>query len=121
MDLALAVFNIGAGLGILAAGGALAYLAVQATPLIRESRALVADLRRLSRTLDAEIPSLIARAREVAASAEVLSEDAAVRLDRLGQVVSALETRLEGGDTSGRRGEDRPVESWETREERTGT
>ena len=39
MDLALAIFNIGAGLGVLAAGGALVYLAWQATPLIRESRA----------------------------------------------------------------------------------
>ena len=50
MDLALAIFNIGAGLGVLAAGGALVYLAWQATPLIRESRALTADLRRLTLT-----------------------------------------------------------------------
>ena len=34
MDVALAIFNIGAGLGVLAAGGALVYLAWQATPLI---------------------------------------------------------------------------------------
>ena len=48
MDLALAIFNIGAGLGVLAAGAALAYLAWQSTPLIRESRALTADVRRLT-------------------------------------------------------------------------
>ena len=52
MDLALAVFNIGAGLGVLAAGAALVYLAWQTTPLIRESRALALDLRRLARTTD---------------------------------------------------------------------
>ena len=49
MDVALAIFNIGAGIGVLAAGGALVYLAWQTTPLIRESRALTADLRRLTR------------------------------------------------------------------------
>ena len=40
MDVALAIFNVGAGLGVLAAGGALVYLAWQMTPLIKESRAL---------------------------------------------------------------------------------
>ena len=52
MDVALAIFNIGAGLGVLAAGAALIYLAWQLTPLIRESRALAKDLRRLTQETD---------------------------------------------------------------------
>jgi hypothetical protein len=35
VDIALAIFNIGAGLGVLAAGGALVYLAWRMTPLIK--------------------------------------------------------------------------------------
>ena len=53
MDVALAIFKIGAGIGVLAAGAALVYLAWQTTPLIKESRALTADLRRLTRAADA--------------------------------------------------------------------
>ena len=60
MDVALAIFNVGAGLGVLAAGGALVYLAWQMTPLIKESRALTADLRRLTRVADAELRPILA-------------------------------------------------------------
>ena len=80
MDVALAIFNIGAGLGVLAAGGALVYLAWQMTPLIRESRALAADLRRLSRQTDDELRPILAHARELTTNVEILSEDVAVRL-----------------------------------------
>jgi len=83
MDVALAIFNVGAGLGVLAAGGALAYLAWQTTPLIRESRALAADLRRLTRATEQELRPILAHTRELAGNAEVLSEDVAVKLDRL--------------------------------------
>lgn len=123
MDVALAIFNVGAGLGVLAAGGALAYLAWKAGPLIRESRALTGDLRRLARTTDTELRPIIAHARELTSNAEVLSEDVAVNLERL----TTLMDSLESGVASGRlalaagRPERLPVESWETREDASGT
>ena len=118
MDLALSIFNVGAGLGVLAAGVALAYLAWQTTPLIRESRALTADLRRLARTTDTELRPILAHARELARNAEVLSEDVAVKLDRLSDLMNGLQQGLERGQLTlvpGRQ-EAPPVESSETRE-----
>lgn len=119
MDLALVIFNIGAGLGVLAAGGALAYLAWQTTPLIRDSRALAADLRRLARTTDSELRPILAHTRELAGNVEVLSEDVAVKLDRLNDLMNALQLRLDSGEGSlaARRPEPASVESWETRED----
>ncbi len=119
MDVALAIFNIGAGLGVLAAGGALAYLAWQVRPLIRESRALTADLRRLTRAADEELRPILVHARELASNVEVLSEDVAVKLDRLTDLMNSLEGGLESGRitvASGRVGAG-SVESWETRED----
>jgi hypothetical protein len=126
MDLALAIFNIGAGLGVLAAGGALVYLAWQATPLIRESRALTTDLRRLARTTDQELRPILAHARELTSNAEVLSEDVAVKLDRLTDLMNSLQANLEGGRIAvGSGGAARPdrlsVESWETHEDPSGS
>ena len=119
MDLALAIFNVGAGLGILAAGGAIAYLAWQTTPLVRESRALAADLRRLAQTTDAELRPILTHARELTSNVEVLSEDAAVKLDRLSDLMNSLQHSLETVQiTAGpRRSEVGSVESWETRED----
>lgn len=118
MDIALAVFNIGAGLGVLAAGGALAYLAWQATPLIRESRALAVDLRRLARATDHELRPILANTKELTSNVEVLSEDVAVKLERLTDLMNSLQRGLDtGGITvASGRPEARPVESWETRE-----
>jgi hypothetical protein len=95
MDVALAIFNIGAGLGVLAAGGALAYLAWRATPLIRETRALTADLRRLTRATDNELRPILNHARELTSNVEVLSEDVAVKLDRLTDLMNSLQHSLE--------------------------
>ena len=120
MDLALAVFNIGAGLGVLAAGGALAYLAWQATPLIRESRALAVDLRRLARATDAELRPILTSTQELTSNVEVLSEDVAVKLDRLTDLMnSSSRASSTGGITVavGTPARARPVESWETRED----
>ena len=89
MDVALAIFNVGAGIGVLAAGGALVYLAWQMTPLIKESRALTADLRRLTRVADAELRPILANTKELTSNVEVLSEDVAVKLDRLGDLMNA--------------------------------
>lgn len=118
MDLALTIFNIGAGFGIMAAGAALAYLAWQTTPLIKESRALTADLRRLARTTDSELRPILTHARELTSNAEVLSEDVAVKLDRLGDLMNSLQRSLDSGQITAapRRPPDRSVESWETRE-----
>ncbi|MCV0403668.1 MAG: hypothetical protein K5924_08145 [Chloroflexi bacterium] len=119
MDLALAIFNVGAGLGILAAGAALAYLAWQATPLIRESRALTGDLRRLARTTDTELRPILAHARELTSNVEVLSEDVAVKLDRLTDLMNSLQGSLDTVQITAvpRRSDHPSVESWETRED----
>jgi len=119
MDLALAIFNIGAGIGVLAAGGALVYLAWQMTPLIKESRALALDLRRLTRTTDSELRPILAHAKELTSNAEVLSEDVAVKLDRLSDLMTALQTSVERGQLTLATGrpEGWPVESSQTRED----
>ncbi|MDQ3344992.1 MAG: DUF948 domain-containing protein [Chloroflexota bacterium] len=119
MDTALAIFNIGAGLGVLAAGGALIYLAWQTTPLIKESRALATDLRRLTRATDTELRPILTHARELTSNVEVLSEDVAVKLDRLTDLMNSLQHSLETVQitASPRRSEARSVESLETRED----
>ena len=119
MDLALAIFNVGAGIGVLAAGAALVYLAWQTTPLIRETRALTADLRRLTKATDTELRPILTTARELTSNVEVLSEDVAVKLERLSDIMNSLQTSLETVQiTAGpRRGEAGSVESWETRED----
>ncbi len=119
MDLALAIFNIGAGIGVLAAGGALVYLAWQTTPLIKETRALTLDLRRLTRTTDSELRPILAHARELTSNVEVLSEDVAVKLDRLSDLMNSLQSSLERGQLTLAPGrpEGWPVESVQTRED----
>jgi uncharacterized protein YoxC len=119
MDLALAIFNIGAGIGVLAAGAALVYLAWQTTPLIKASRALVLDLRRLTRTTDSELRPILAQARELTSNVEVLSEDVAVKLDRLSDIMTALQVSLERGQLTLATGrpESWPVESSQTPED----
>jgi hypothetical protein len=119
MDLALAIFNVGAGIGVLAAGGALVYLAWQTTPLIKETRALTLDLRRLTRTTDSELRPILAHARELTSNVEVLSEDVAVKLDRLTDLMNSLQSSLERGQLTlaTGRSEGWPVESVQTRED----
>ena len=119
MDVALAIFNIGAGIGVLLAGGALVYLAWQTTPLIRETRALTLDLRRLARATDAELRPILSHTRELTSNVEVLSEDVAVKLDRLTDLMNGLQASLERGQLTIAPGrpDARPVESWETRED----
>jgi hypothetical protein len=118
MEAALAIFNVGVGLGVLAVGGSLVYLAWRTTPLIRETRALVADLRRLTRAADQELRPLIAEARELTSNVEVLSEDAAVKLERLTDLMDSFQRGVEDGRISVAPGRPEPVsvESWETRE-----
>lgn len=123
MDLALAIFNIGAGVGVLAAGGALVYLAWRTTPLIAESRALTHDLRRLARTTDQELRPILVHAKELTSNVEVLSEDVAVKLDRLTDLMNSVQASLESVRLTAepRRPATLPVESWETREDASDT
>lgn len=92
MELALTVFNVGAGLGILAVGVAMAYAAWRLTPLIRETRALTAELRELSALARTRLPVLADRADDILGGVDVLAGDAAVKLARLGDVVETLES-----------------------------
>jgi hypothetical protein len=118
VELALAIFNAGAGIGLLAVGGAVAYLAWRLTPLIAETRALTHDLRRLTRTTETELRPLLDRAREVTRSAEVLTDDAAVRVARLAEMVEVLEEASRQPITVGAHpGPSGSVESTETPEE----
>jgi hypothetical protein len=119
MDLALVIFNVGVGLGVLAIGASVAYLVWQAVPLVRESRALARDARRLTRAADQELRPIMAHARQLTSNVEVLSEDVAVKLDRAGDLMNAFQASLDDGALapSPRRPEARPVESWETRED----
>lgn len=95
MDLVTTIFNVGVGLGVLLIGAAFGYLAIQATPLLRESRALAGDARRLARLAEEEARPILAHSRELAANAEILSEDVAVKLDRLNDLMNALQHTLE--------------------------
>ncbi len=121
MDLALSVFNIGVGVGVVAAGVALVYLAWRITPLITESRALTADLRRLTRMTDTELRPILAHTRELTSNVEVLSEDVAVKLDRLTDLMNSLQHSLDTVQITAapRRAEPQSVESTETREDST--
>jgi hypothetical protein len=119
VDLALAIFNVGAGIGLLAAGAALLLLAIQTIPLLRESRALAADARHLTRAAEVELRPILASLRELTTNVEVLSEDVAVKLDRLTDLMNALQSSLERGQlTVAPRAAAGPVESWDPYEER---
>ncbi|CAN5790288.1 hypothetical protein BH20CHL8_BH20CHL8_10870 [soil metagenome] len=99
MELALTIFNVSAGLGILAVGVAVAYLAWRMTPLIAETRALTQDVRRLTRATEAELRPLLDRARDTARAAELLTDDAALGVARLAEAVEVLE-EIAGGATA---------------------
>jgi uncharacterized membrane protein YccC len=99
MELAVTIFNVGAGLGILAVGVAVAWLAWRATPLIDETRQLTRDLRRLTRATEAELRPLLDRARDTVRAAEVLTDDATVRVARLRDAVDALDDMARGASS----------------------
>ena len=118
MELALTIFNIGAGLGILAVGVSVAYLAWRLTPLVAETRALTHDVRRLTRATEAELRPLLDRARETVRAAEVLTDDAAVKVANLRDAVDVLEEVARGpGAPTGYPAPAGSVEFAQTREE----
>jgi uncharacterized protein YoxC len=119
MEVATAIFNIGVGIGLVLVGAALLVLAVAMVPLLRESRALVADSRRLAALADSELRPILASARELTSNVEVLSEDVAVKLDRLTDLMNALQQTLETVQVTAtpRPSPVRSVESLDAREE----
>jgi uncharacterized protein YoxC len=119
MEVATAIFNIGVGVGLVLVGAALLVLAVASVPLLMESRALVADSRRLAALADSELRPILVSARELTSNVEVLSEDAAVKLDRLSDMMNALQQTLETVQVTAkpRRSPVRSVESSDAREE----
>jgi hypothetical protein len=107
MDLALTIFRIGVGVGVLLVGIGLLIAVLSLRPLVRDTRSLARDVQRLSRLAEEQVPELLARARTVAANAEVLTEDVAVRLEQ-----SRLEAELPPGRPDGM-----PVQSGDTGED----
>jgi uncharacterized protein YoxC len=95
MELVTVIFQVGVGIGIVLIGVAAVIFAVGALPLLRETRALAADSRRIAAITERELQPLLSHAREVAQSAEVLSEDVAVKLDRLNDLMNSLQHTLE--------------------------
>ena len=82
MELAETVFHVGVGVGALLVGIGLVVAVIALVPLSRDVRALARDTRRLSRMAETDLPELVELAREVAANAELLTEDLAVRLEQ---------------------------------------
>jgi uncharacterized protein YoxC len=95
VELVTVVFNVGVGLGVLLAGAGLLVLALNMVPLLGETRALTRDSRRVVGLAEREMQPILGHARELAANAEVLSEDVAVKLDRLNDLMNALQHTLD--------------------------
>jgi hypothetical protein len=91
MELALAIFNVGAGLGLLAVGVALLYLAWRLTPLVQEARVLARDVRELAHVARDRLPALAERGEDILRGADLVTGDAALQVSRLRDAVDALE------------------------------
>lgn len=119
MDVVVVIFNLGVGLGVLLIGVAVVVLAVSLLPLLRDARGLVGDARRLVQATDHELRPTIGHARELVSNVEVLSEDVAVKLDRLNDLMTSLQVTLEAVRTAAGMGRlpAVPVESSDVRGE----
>lgn len=119
MELVTVVFNVGVGLGALLAGVALLLLVISSLPLLNETRALTRESRRVVGLAERELQPILGHARELAANAEVLSEDVAVKLDRLNDLMNALQHTLESVQVTAvpRRSGIGSVESTDARED----
>ncbi len=119
MELVTIIFNVGVGLGALLAGAALLLLVVSTLPLLTETRSLTRDARRVVALTERELQPILAHSRELAANAEVLSEDVAVKLDRLNDLMNSLQQTLESVQVTAvpRRTGIGPVESPDARED----
>jgi uncharacterized protein YoxC len=115
MDVAVLIFNLGVGLGVLLVGAGLLLLSIRVLPLVGETQALVRDARALLDAAEPEIGPILQHAREVGANVELLSEDVAVKLDRLTDLMNALQHTLDTVQVTAAppRPPLGPVESWE--------
>ncbi|MDP9244435.1 MAG: DUF948 domain-containing protein [Chloroflexota bacterium] len=100
MDVAVLIFNVGVGLGVLLVGAGLLLLAIRVLPLIRETQTLVREARAVVDTADPEIGPILRHAREVGANVELLSEDVAVKLDRLTDLMNALQQSVDSAQVT---------------------
>jgi uncharacterized protein YoxC len=119
VELVSVIFNVGVGLGILLAGAALLLLVISTLPLLNETRGLAKESRRFVTLAERELQPILTHSRELAANAEVLSEDVAVKLDRLNDLMNALQRTLESVQVTAvpRRAGIGPVESADARED----
>jgi uncharacterized protein YoxC len=115
MDAAVLIFNVGVGIGVLLVGAGLLLMAIRVLPLINETQALVRQARAVLDAADPEIGPILVHAREVGANVELLSEDVAVKLDRLTDLMNALQQTLETVQVTAapQRTSYGPVESWD--------
>jgi hypothetical protein len=113
MDLAEVIFRAGVGIGALLVGIGLLVAVVALLPLARDVRALAADSRRLARLAERDMPELLAQARSVAANAELLTEDVAVRLEQSRLAAETAET----AETAAGRSPGMPVQSGDAGED----
>ena len=121
MELVTAIFKVGVGLGVMLIGFELAALALVSVPLMRETQLLARETRGLLRIADEELKPTLMHARDLVANAEVLTEDVAVKLDRLTDLMNHLGTTLEEVRSAAATGRVSlwPVESSPAPEERT--
>ncbi|MGH2456364.1 MAG: hypothetical protein ACRDHD_08920 [Candidatus Limnocylindria bacterium] len=61
MDVALTIFRIGVGVGVLLVGIGVVLAVLALRPVARDLRSLAGDVRRLSRLTEQELPALLAR------------------------------------------------------------
>lgn len=120
MDLVTGIFNVGVGLGVLLVGVGVVVLSGASLPLIRESQALAREARVALGVAEAELRPTLVHARELVSNVEVLSEDVAVKLDRLTDLMNHLGLTLEEIRSAAATGRVslRPVESSPAPEER---
>jgi hypothetical protein len=91
MDLAQTIFQVGVGVGALLVGLGVVLAALSLRPVARDARRLASDARRLVALTEAELPAILADAREVGADVEELVTNLAARVDELGDLASSLE------------------------------
>jgi uncharacterized protein YoxC len=120
MDLVTAIFSVGVGVGVLLVGVGVVLLSVATLPLVRETRALASEARALLGVADAELRPTLVHTRDLVANVEVLSEDVAVKLERLTDLMNHLGVTLDDVRAAAASGRVSlgPVESSPTPEER---
>ena len=88
------VYNIGVGVGVLLIGIAVLALAIASFPLLRETRRLAADMRRLVALGETELRPTLVSLRESATRVDAIAADAPRRVERLDELMESAETTL---------------------------